>query len=197
MHVAAIVLAAGVGRRMGRDKALLELGDRTAVQRVVDACVRGGADSITIVRGATDARLPRDVYDRATIVRVARTDEMIESLRLALRRGPPSTDAVLVFPVDYALVESAVVATVLRQMRATTAEIVLPLFRDRPGHPVAVSSKLVPEIFEATTLRDVVASDRSRVEAVEVDSEWIHRDLDTPDDLAAARAWLKEEGGSP
>ena len=56
MHVTAIVLAAGFGRRMGQDKALLDLAGRSSIQRVVDACSEGGVDSITVVRGASDAR---------------------------------------------------------------------------------------------------------------------------------------------
>ena len=194
MHVTAIVLAAGKGRRMGRDKALLELGGRTSVQRVVDACAEGGTDSITVVRRASDARLPSAVHERAIIVRAARTDEMIESLRLALRRAMPVPSSVLVFPVDYALVDRAVVAAVLRPLRDAAAEIVLPLFQERPGHPIGIASTLLPEIRAAETLRDVVVRDRSRVEAVPVESRWVLQDLDTPGDLAAAQAWLEEAG---
>ena len=197
MSATAIVLAAGVGRRMGRDKALLDLGGRLSIQRVVAACLDGGAESVIVVRGASDARLPADVTDRAAVVRIARTEEMIASLRVALRRGSPEPTAVLVFPVDYALVDAPVVAALLRSLAEGAAKVALPLHADRPGHPVALVGELVPEVLEAAPLREVVARDRSRVTAVPVASEWVLRDLDTPEDLAAARSWLAEGGGSP
>ena len=42
--------------------------------------------------------------------------------------------------------------------------------------------------------RDVVVRDTTRVRALPAGSPWIVRDLDTPQDLAAARAWLAEHG---
>ena len=195
MHVSAIVLAAGRGRRMGQDKALLELGGRTSIQRVVGACVEGGAATVTVVRRAADRELPADVRAAVAVVRAARTDEMIESLRLAARRLPRAAEAVLVFPVDYALVEGPVVAAMVALL-ARGAAVALPLWQDRPGHPIGLARGLAPEIETARTLRDVVARDPTRVEAAPVDSPWILRDLDTPEDLSAARAWL-EDGRSP
>ena len=193
MHVTAIVLAAGFGRRMGQDKALLDLAGRSSIQRVVDACSEGGVDSITVVRGASDARLPAEVCERAMIVRAARTPEMIESLRVALRRAPSAAGAVLIFPVDYALVSAEVVSALLQRCRGAAVGVTLPLFEGRPGHPIVLSQPVAAEVFEVATLREVVVRDRGRVEAVSVDSRWVLRDLDTPQDLAAARAWLEEQ----
>ncbi len=55
--VSGIVLVGGRSQRMGRDKATLEVGGRTLVQRAVDALVAAGAIEVVLV-GAPHGVLP-------------------------------------------------------------------------------------------------------------------------------------------
>jgi len=199
MIATAIVLAAGRGRRMGQDKALLELGGRTAVERVVHACRAGGCQSVVVVRGAGDAPLPEPVRGAATVVEIDTGGEMIDSVRTGLRHRAADAEVALVFPVDYALVDETVVAAVLASYRQSGAGIALPLWEERPGHPIALSVELESEAFDpnTTSLRDVVVRDSTRVCAVGVGTPWVRRDLDTPADLAAARDWLERPETQP
>jgi nitroreductase/CTP:molybdopterin cytidylyltransferase MocA len=196
-RVCAIVPAAGAGRRLGEDKALLELDGQRAIERVVGSCIEGGAASVVVVRAAGAAPLPDTVRARATIVEVTPGSQMIDSVRAGLRARPADSDGVLVFPVDHALVGPETVARVLVHLRTGGPDIVLPLWRDRPGHPLALARSLETEIFDAArtaTLRDVIRRDPDRVRAVAVRDPWIARDLDEPDDLRAARAFLRWSG---
>jgi nitroreductase/CTP:molybdopterin cytidylyltransferase MocA len=197
MPTCAIITAAGDGQRMGQDKGLLDLGGRTALVRVVDACDLGGVEAIVEVRRADAAPVPAPVSARAQVVPVAEPGEMVDSVRAGLRArraaAASSGDDLLVFPIDHALVGHETVATVLAQLGRRGAQVALPLWRDRPGHPVALAAALADEVLAPRTqsLRDVVAADRGRVAAVAVSNPWVCRDLDTPDDLAAARRWLE------
>jgi CTP:molybdopterin cytidylyltransferase MocA len=195
MRAAAVVLAAGAGRRMGQDKALIELGGRTAIERVVHACVAGGAAPVVVVRAPGAAPLPAEVIRRVTVVLRTTGVEMIDSLRAGMAAVPEGA-AVVVFPVDYALVGGEVVAALLHELTAPGAGVALPLWEARPGHPIALAAGVAAEIGSSavTTLRDVVVRDTTRVRALPAGSPWIVRDLDTPEDLAAARAWLAEHG---
>ena len=51
--VAAIVVAAGLSRRMGSCKQLLELGGRTALARCLETLLAGGIREIVVVVAAT------------------------------------------------------------------------------------------------------------------------------------------------
>lgn len=189
--VCAIVLAAGRGRRMGADKALLELGGKTAIERVVGACRDGGAHSVFVVRAEDGQPLP--TLEGLAVVTVAAGGEMLDSIRAGLAALPDACRAVVVFPVDYALVLASTVRAVIAELDAD-ASIVLPLFDDRPGHPVGLSCRLFAEVgAENIALRNVVAADKDRVRVVAVADPWIRRDLDTPEDLAAARAALRDQ----
>ena len=50
--VPAVILAAGGSTRMGRPKALVEIGGRAALARVVEACREGGCAPVLVVVGA-------------------------------------------------------------------------------------------------------------------------------------------------
>ncbi|HEX8006671.1 MAG TPA: NTP transferase domain-containing protein, partial [Trebonia sp.] len=51
-RVAGILLAAGEGSRLGRPKALVELGGQTLAERGVTMLREGGADPVLVVTGA-------------------------------------------------------------------------------------------------------------------------------------------------
>ena len=56
-YLAAIILAAGKSTRMGCDKPLLPLGDRTVVERVVDLFQSAGITDVRVVVGHHAERL--------------------------------------------------------------------------------------------------------------------------------------------
>lgn len=192
LNLAAVIPAAGLGRRLGQDKALVDLGGEPAITRTVAACRAGGADRVVVVRVAGAADLPSDLPIQ--VVEVAPGAEMIDSIRAGLRVLAP-VDAVALFPVDHALASGDTLRALVRRARAAaTPAITLPLFDDRPGHPVLLPWSCVPAVLDSAkaTLRDVVRS--QPVEVVPVRDPWVLRDLDTPDDLAAARARLRDSG---
>ncbi|MDF2840738.1 MAG: mobA 1, partial [Clostridia bacterium] len=55
--IAAIVLAAGYSSRMGELKPLLPLGDKTVIEKVIDAFRKAGIDDVRVVVGYEAQRL--------------------------------------------------------------------------------------------------------------------------------------------
>lgn len=191
----AIIPAAGKGTRMGGDKALVQLGGRSLLSRVVEDCRRAGIQNVVVVRREDAEGLAEKAVD---IVRVPAGGEMIDSIRAGIRHLPPTVERVVVFPVDYALAGAETVALLSAQL-AGGAEIVLPIFGGRPGHPIGLLRTVFEEALDPRiqSLRDVIGRDRSRVRAVEVHSPWVRRDLDTQEDLRAAAAFLRWTHLSP
>jgi FMN reductase (NADPH) len=181
----AILLAAGRGRRLGRDKALVDLGGRPAIARAVANCRAGGCGEVRIVRRAGAAPLPPIVPPVRLID--AGDGEMIDSLRAALQ-PPPEAD-LLLLPIDHAMVSAGTIARLVVRALTGPPRIRLPLYGGRPGHPILLPAAIAAELSDptTTTLRDVVRRDPARVEAIEVDDPWVLRDLDLPEDLAAAQ----------
>ncbi|HZN41403.1 MAG TPA: NTP transferase domain-containing protein [Planctomycetota bacterium] len=192
MRTVAIVPAAGRGERMGADKALLDLAGTTPIERIAATCRAAGIDEMFVVRNIDASPLPAGLGARSVIVPSG--GEMADSLRAANEALPAGTDAVVVFPVDHALVLAETVLALLALLQRPGCGIALPLFRERPGHPVAMTRTVFAEIdLEGTTLRDLVRADRTRVEVVPSANPWVLADLDRPEDLRAAVCALHGE----
>lgn len=189
----AVLLAAGAGRRMGRDKALLELGGRPLVARAVLDLLTGGVEHVIVVRARGAAPLPLPADRRVCVTEIEPGLEMIDSLRAGLAERPAGAAAFLVLPVDHALAGAEVVALLLAHLPRERPAIALPLCERRPGHPIAFSAPVLAEILDpaTTSLRDVIRRDPDRNLTVPVTNPWVVRDLDTVEDLAAAQAWLR------
>lgn len=188
----AIVPAAGRGERMGQDKALLDLGGVTAIERIVKTCRSAGVDQVLVVRREDADALPEGL--EVQLVTTSGKGEMSDSLRMALLKLPREAEVVMVFPVDHALVEVDTVLALRAKLLRDDCSIALPLYRDKPGHPAAMKRPVFNEIDrDGQTLRDVIRRDADRVAVVPTANHWVRADLDRPEDLRAARCALTGE----
>lgn len=193
--IRAIVLAAGHGSRLGEDKALVDLLGQTAIARLARAYRLAGLAEIEVVRGEGAEPLPVELALRVIITGPG---EMIDSLRTVLAAIGATSEAILISPVDYPLVSAATVSALVEEQRRSDPDVLLPLCDRRPGHPILISRRLFAEILdpEINSLREVIRRDPGRVHTLAVNDPWIHRDLDLPTDLEAARAYLRGKGDS-
>lgn len=192
MTTVAIVPAAGLGSRMGRDKALLPLGGTTAIERIAEQCRAAGLDEVLVVR--RDGADPLPAAAAVRTVRVPPGGEMADSLRAALAALGPAVTKVVVFPVDHALVTADTVLGLVALLERAGCGIALPLFRGRVGHPAAMRRAVFEEIARpGAVLRDLVRADRARVAVLPTANPWVHADLDRPEDHRAAVCWLRGE----
>jgi CTP:molybdopterin cytidylyltransferase MocA len=138
-RVAGVLLAAGAGSRLGRPKALVELGGQTLAERGVQLLRAGGADPVLIVTGAAPVTLAgvRTVHNEQW-----RTG-MGSSLRaalIALDQAEPADAggpaAVVVALADQPLVGHEAVARLIRAYRdgARVAVAGVPAGPGGPGH---------------------------------------------------------------
>ncbi len=197
----AIVLAAGAGRRMGGGKALLDLGGQPALLRCLRALSDGGCDERCVVLGADAAEVRATLPAPAPDVVVNSHPERGQtgSLKAALARGAGSGPCFLVHTVDHPLLRAADVRALLLAFagRAPGRRIVLPVVGGRRGHPALFESALAAEFLalgDDEPAHLVARRDPARVLEVPCANEWLVRDLDTPEDLAAARAELSPGG---
>ena len=206
---AAIVLAAGLSRRMGRFKLTLPWGDRTVIGQVVATLEAAGVDEIVVVTGHRADEVAAALADTTAQI-VHNPDyaagEMLSSIQtgvraLGARRGlkpPPkagesrlkpagSAPAALLCLGDQPQMQAATALAVLSAGEADGwNQIVIPSYRIRAGHPILLPNWLWPEILDcAGTLREVMAVQRDRTRFLVVDTPTVLADLDTPEDYEA------------
>ncbi len=91
---------------------------------------------------------------------------------------------IFILPADIPLVP----VDVYRQLLAVDAEVVIPSFHGRNGHPVCISGAVVPRILhepDNSALCDVLRA--IGFKSVEVEADEILCDIDTPQDLKLVR----------
>ncbi|HEX9639583.1 MAG TPA: nucleotidyltransferase family protein [Acidobacteriota bacterium] len=195
--ITAVVLAAGESTRFeGYPKALLELGGLSLLARVCRSLKAGGVEKVRVVVGHRAAEVAPAA--RALGCEVIEHREyrrgMLSSVRAGTGRLPEEITALVLAPVDHPLFGSETVALLLRRFHARGHGIVLPRCGGRRGHPVLFGAELIEELRAAPDsvgARAVVWADPGRVEEVEVADPGVLIELDDPQGLEAARAWLE------
>jgi CTP:molybdopterin cytidylyltransferase MocA len=138
MRIAAVILAAGEGRRMGGPKALLRVGASTFLARTAALHARPGVAIRIAVLGHEAERVLADsgIEEGVTIVRNLRYREgMLTSVLAGLGAAEAEgAEAVLLHPVDHPLVGPSTVDRVVSALERG-AIVVVPSFQNRRGHP--------------------------------------------------------------
>ena len=189
--VSAVVLAAGRATRMGRQKVLLELGDRSFVHRVVDAALGSRVAEAIVVVGSDAHAVIESLRDQPVKIAVNTEYElgMSTSLQAGIGAVSPGCDAVVFLLGDQPFVSSEVIDLLVDCFVQTGASIVRPLVDGRPCHPVLMSASLFPEILEQRGDlggREIAQRHLEKQQLVRLDAPWLQVDIDTPEEYEAA-----------
>jgi len=180
---AAVVLAAGAGRRFGQAKVSATLPDgRRFLDVVVEHCRTAGADPVVVVvPPAVD--VPSGVR---VVVNANAGGEQVTSLRLGLAQLANSTaGGALIWPVDHPFALATSGLAVVDAACRTAAPIVVPVHEGKRGHPVWFARDTWRELMTVAQggARAVVHAYGARVHEVAVSDAGVLRDVDTLADL--------------
>jgi molybdenum cofactor cytidylyltransferase len=187
----AVVLAAGGSTRMGRPKALLQVGDgRSFVQAIADAACDGGCGGVVIVVGSPHGDELRQALPAgaSSIVNAQPERGMLSSVQAGVAALPAAATGALVWPVDVPLVEPETVRAILS---VAPDRIVVPAHGQRGGHPVRIPRRLfgaVAALDPARGLRALLETHATEVERLGVNDRGVLVDFDTPEDYARVRS---------
>jgi len=183
--IRSIILAAGSSTRMGKPKALLELGGLTFLGHILKNHRALGLP-VTVVLGEHQAEIQAAVglLEAAVLVNPLPERGPLSSLKMALD-SCAGCQAALVHPVDHPLVRINTLQALLDVHDQMPDHIVLPEFGFRHGHPVLFPRLLFEELRAAPLdqgARYVVRRHRESVFAVNVPDEGVVQNIDTPED---------------
>lgn len=185
--IAAIVLAAGLARRMGRQKLLLDLKGKPVVRWSVEA-VLAHVDDCVVVTGHDDGGV-RAALTGLTVryaVNSRPEDGQGSSIATGVTALASATTETLVALGDQPLTPPDVVPRLLAARRTSAKAIAAPSYRGIRGTPVLFAAEVFPELRALagdSGARDVVAARPERVAIVDFDVA-MPADVDTPEDLA-------------
>lgn len=194
-NLAALILAAGQSKRMGQPKMLLPWGESTVLQTVIAAFRAADVDEIVVVTGALHDSITALVRDTAhTVFNPEYTSgEMLSSIQCGLCHllaEVPKAEGVLLGLGDQPQVQARSVEAVCAAFRQSGANLVVPSFQKRRGHPWLVARPLWEALLAlepAQTPRDFLNAHADQIQYVDVDTPTILADLDTPEDYLKSR----------
>ena len=187
-YISAILLAAGLSTRMGRLKPLLPWMGSTLLEYQLRQLSLSPVDDIVLVLGHEAEKLrpyAETVPDIRVVVNPNYHRGRSTSVVVGVKALGSRPSAILVLAVDQPR-PAWVISQVVKAHLDGTAEITIPTFEGRRGHPIVFDGGLIDELKtiseEAQGLREVVGRDPGRVREIEVPSPVIHLDLNTPED---------------
>ncbi len=144
-RVAAVVLAAGAGKRFGGPKQVVEWRGRPLIWHVLDAVAGSEVNEIVVVMGAHRNRVEevvrrwQDGNPDSPPLRLVYAPDWHEGQSRSVRAGvealPPVHGAL--FPLaDQPRISPALINVLMAEHRRTLAGIVVPTYGGRPGAPV-------------------------------------------------------------
>jgi CTP:molybdopterin cytidylyltransferase MocA len=187
------VLAAGIGRRLHAQKVLSDVGNRTMLQRALDAC--GNRPTIVV---ASPMVAPHVVptSKRTLVVNDAPERGMTHSFRLADAAAPIDAPLAVIL-ADMPFVDRAYVDDIVDRWD-DSIDILSPERDGVPAHPAIfgpAARRALPALLDGDSLR-TLRSDRSfRRRVVPVDDPDALLDIDSEEALRAARKRAAEREG--
>lgn len=192
--IAGVVLAAGLSRRMGRRKLLLDLGGQPVIRRTVEGVAGWGLDELVVVMPPDHADLAAALTGIRHRLAVNPTPETGQagSVVAGIAALGPAVRAAVIALGDQPAVPQEVPLGLLTTYRATARAIVAPRYRNGRGNPVLFDAAVFPELLRLTGdagARAVIDADPARVALVSFDLP-MPPDIDTPEDYETLRGRL-------
>jgi molybdenum cofactor cytidylyltransferase len=187
--VAAIILAAGRSRRMGKFKPLLPFGNQTVIESCVSNLRAANVAEIVIVVGhrAEDVRDQLKLASVAFVTNPNPDSEMSASIVLGVDALTDMARAGLITPVDHPAIHPETIALLMEKWRGG-AQLIQPEFQGKGGHPVLIDLSYRDELKRLDSdagLRGFFNKHRADVLRLPVDSPFVARDMDTWEDYCA------------
>lgn len=181
---AALILAAGEGRRMGGPKALLRLDGETLLRRAARTALEAGCAPVVAVVGTWPPGL-----DDLRIEAVMNPDPgegMAGSIRRGIAALPPSTEAVVILVVDQPTVDPALLRRLLALAGQDPGRPAACAYAGTLGVPAVLPRRFFPELSNLQGDRGA-RSILLREGAAALPFPDGEMDLDTPADLDGLR----------
>jgi len=189
--VAALVLAAGQGRRMGGpNKLLARVGGKPLVRIAAEAAIASKANTLTVVTGhrAEDVRAALQGLKVDFVHNPDHMQGLSTSLRAGIESMPADVDGAIVLLADMPGIDAAAIDRLIGAFKPDEGVlVVVPTFKGKRGNPVVWSARFFPALTAVqgdTGGRHLIGENPDAVTEVEI-GESVAIDVDTPEALAA------------
>lgn len=153
-EVYGVILAAGESSRLGFPKQLLPFRNKTILEAVIDNVLKSKLRKIFLVIGFKGSEIKKSLNSQ---IRSRRINILINknfnkgkatSIQLALKKIPPSCQAVMFILGDKPLVDRELINRLLKTFQHKKSFLAFPVYRTERGNPVIFHRQLFPELMK-------------------------------------------------
>ena len=190
--IVAVILAAGMSKRLGRPKQLLELNDVPLVRHVASRTLGAAVDHVVVVVGAESSRVRAalDGLDIAFVENPAYESGQASSLRAGMAAVAADSDAIVVLLADQPGIDPVTIDRVIAARREQGAGIVMARYGEERGHPVLFGYEFFDELSRIEGDqggREVIRAHAEALVLVPATSERVPADVDNEDAWSLVR----------
>ncbi len=191
--IVGVILAAGMSRRLGRPKQLVELDGVPLVRIVASTALGSSLDRVVVVTGHGAGAIEGALTGLA--VTVVRNPDYERGQASSLHTGIQAAmvlgaDAVVVLLADQPGISRKAIDRLIEARREAGAWVGMASYGEERGHPVLFGAELFAELGEISGDqggRDVIKRHREHVVTVDGGSSRVPMDVDTEADIEALR----------
>ncbi len=190
-RIAAVVLAAGLSRRMGVNKLTLSLDGKPVIRHALDSIAASRLAGTTIVLGHEAGAVQAALAGVAAhfVVNEDFAGGLSTSLKAGLAALAPDMDGAMIFLGDMPDIAPDLIDRMIAAFNPDAGRaIVVPKRDGRRGHPVLWGRQFFAAISRKAQgdsgAKNLLEQQAAFIAEVQADSDGVLRDLDTPDDFS-------------
>ena len=188
--VSVVLLAAGKAKRMGKLKQLMPLGTSTIIEKTVDNLLGSSAGEVIVVLGhkAEDIKKKLATSDVKITFNPLFEKGMGTSIAAGLKLVDSNAKAVMLTLADQPFIKSQTIDKLIKAFEESDKGIVIPVYQDKPGHPIIFSLKYKAELEDLSGDiggREIIKRHPEDVLIVAIDDEGVIIDIDTMDSYSS------------
>lgn len=169
---------------MGQSKQLLPVRGEPAVRFCIRQMLDAGLETIVVVLGADREKIRPAIADLPVEIalNLRLKSHMADSVSEGLAQMPESVTGIMVALCDHPLVSPETYAALNARHYQSPTSILLPVYKDRGGHPTVFPRMLCRAADRGLPLNGVVHAHPDRVCRIPINDPAIVQDMDTPAD---------------
>lgn len=192
-RITAIILAAGLSKRLGRNKLLLPLGDETVLRKTARSVLASAVSDVILVTGHEEAMVKQAV--EGLDVRLTHNPRYAEgqstSMIAGIEAAHEEARAYLFVLGDQPLLTPEIVNEVISLYEKSRPEalVAAPVFQGRRGNPALFSATLKDELLRASgdaggrgIIQRLETESPGKIVFLELPNDDMFLDIDTEED---------------
>ena len=186
--ICGIILAAGEGKRMGKVKLTLPLGDKQLIEWVLQAAKLTPLDKYFLVVRPEDKEIIKTgkKWGAEIVLNSEYRSGMSSSIRKALHQiSSKELEGFFVLLGDQPLINPSILYKMLLAFTPGKKEIVVPFYKDRQGNPVFFDGYWKDELMKLSGDvggRVLIKAHPERIKRFKISNEFILIDIDREED---------------